>query len=43
MSFDNALFTPTYYVIAIEHQLRVRSAQRGAAPRRGRRSRRRTA
>jgi hypothetical protein len=43
MSFDNAFFTSTYYVIAAEHQLRVRTAQRGVAPHRGRRSRRRTA
>jgi hypothetical protein len=43
MSFENAFFTPTYYVIATEHQLRVRTAQRGVAPLRGRRSRRRTA
>jgi hypothetical protein len=37
MSFDNAFYTPTYYVIAVEHELRVRSSQRGEAPRRGRR------
>ena len=41
MSFDNAYLTPTYYVIAAEHDLRVRRAQRGQSPRRGRRTRRR--
>jgi hypothetical protein len=40
MSFDNAFFTPTYYLIAAEHQLRVRTAQSGQAPRRERRSKR---
>jgi hypothetical protein len=39
MSFDNAFFTPTYYVIAVEHDLRVRNSQRGTAPRRARRRR----
>jgi hypothetical protein len=42
MSFDNAFFTPTYYVIAIEHELLVRSSRRGATPRRGRSRRRRS-
>jgi hypothetical protein len=42
MSFDNSYFTPTYYVIAAEHDLRVRRAQRGESPRRGRRIRRRS-
>jgi hypothetical protein len=40
MSFDNPYMTPTYYVIAAEHELRVRRATTGTAPRRGRRSRR---
>jgi len=43
MSFDNAYFTPTYYVISAEHGLRVRKSERGDAPRRGRRVRRRSA
>jgi hypothetical protein len=43
MSFDNAFFTPTYYVIAIEHELLARRSRRGAAPRRGRVRRRRSA
>jgi hypothetical protein len=43
MSFDNAYFTPTYYVISAEHDLRVRKSERGDAPRRGRRVRRRSA
>jgi hypothetical protein len=42
MSFDNAFFTPTYYVIAIEHELLARRSRRGAAPRRGRVRRRRS-
>jgi hypothetical protein len=42
MSFDNAFFTTTYYVITAEHDLRVRNSERGAVPRRGRRTRRRT-
>jgi len=42
MSFDNAFFTPTYYVIAIEHELLVRNSRRGAAPRRSRARRRRS-
>jgi hypothetical protein len=42
MSFDNAFFTPTFYVITAEHELRVRNAQRGSAPRRGRKRRRST-
>jgi nitroimidazol reductase NimA-like FMN-containing flavoprotein (pyridoxamine 5'-phosphate oxidase superfamily) len=42
MSFDNAYATPTYYVIAAEHDLRVHRAQRGESPRRGRRIRRRS-
>jgi len=42
MSFENAFFTPTFYVITAEHELRVRNAQRGSAPRRGRKRRRST-
>jgi hypothetical protein len=42
MSFDNAFFTPTYYVIAVEHELAARRSQRGVAPRRGRSRRRRS-
>jgi hypothetical protein len=41
MSFDNAYFTPTFYVISAEHDLRVRTSDRGDAPRRGRRRGRR--
>jgi hypothetical protein len=41
MSFDNAYFTPTYYVIAFEHELRTRAAERGTPSRRARRRRRR--
>jgi hypothetical protein len=41
MSFDNAFVTPTYYVIAVEHELLARRSQRGAAPRLGRTRRRR--
>ena len=43
MSFDNAYFTHTYYVIAAEHQLRARKSELGERPRRGRRIRRRRA
>jgi len=43
MSFDNAYFTPTYYVISAEHGLRVRKSERGDAPRRSRWVRRRSA
>jgi hypothetical protein len=44
MSFDNAFFTPTYYVITAEHELRVRTSDRGDAPRRvGRKAKRRAA
>jgi len=42
MSFDNAFFTPTYYVIAVEHELLARRSRLGAAPRRGRPRRRRS-
>jgi hypothetical protein len=43
MSFDNAFFTPTFYVIAAEHELRIAVARRGATPGRSRRRRRRPA
>ena len=43
MSLDNAYFTPTFYVIAVEHDLRVRKSEKGESPRRGRRERRRAA
>jgi hypothetical protein len=42
MSFDNAFFTPTYYVIAVEHELLARRSRRGAEPSRGRSRRRRS-
>jgi hypothetical protein len=42
MSFDNAFFTPTYYVIAVEHELLVRRSRLADAPRRGRPRRRRS-
>jgi hypothetical protein len=41
MSFDNAYFTPTYYLIAIEHDLRSRAPQSRVL--RNRRFRRRSA
>jgi hypothetical protein len=41
MSFDNAYFTHTYYVINAEHRLRAQRAEQGVSPGRGRRLRRR--
>jgi hypothetical protein len=39
MSFDNAYFTSTYYVIVAEHQARIRESMRGSSPRKQRASR----
>jgi len=41
VSFDNAYYTHTYYLIHTEHHLRVRRSEHGESPRRGRRVRRR--